>query len=163
MKTLISLRAKRKRKYYKTDRSYLGAVFDNNKEWLQKMATYKPTRATLRKSFIDLAMEKVKEGRTARQAANILASSAAFAGKGYRGKINIYNVIMNDKKLYKKFKEETGIRKKSDFDLEKFNWTYTDNGYYTYDNVIVDVSNSPYRVVIRRKDKGLERIYEDVF
>ena len=160
MKTLIRLKASKPRKAYKSDRAYLEAVYRKNKEWINKMANYKPN-VSMKRSFVNSAMEYVEQGNTAIQAANKLASSAAFAGKGYRGKINIYNVIMNDKKLYKKFKEETGIRKKSDFDLEKFNWTYADNGYYTYDNVIVDVSNSPYRVVIRRKDKGLDRVIED--
>ena len=162
MKTLVRLRAKRPRKAYKSNESYLRAVFDRNKKWLELKATYTPTRATLRQSFVLEAMNYVKKGKSAVQAANMVASSASFAGKGYRGKINIYNVIMNDKKLYKKFKEEARLKKKADFDVEKIQWRYVDNGYYIYEDVIIDVSNSPFRITIRRKGKGLEKISDSI-
>lgn len=156
MKTLVTIKAKKPRKAYKSDEAYLRAVYRNNKQWLDKVATYKP-KVKMETSFVNSAMDYVKQGYTARQAANKLASSAAFAGKSYRGKVNIYNVIMNDKKLYAKFKEESSLRKKADFDIDKLQWRY-DLDAYVYEDVIIDVSQSPYRVTIRRKGKGLERV-----
>lgn len=161
MKTLISLKAAKPRKAYKSDEAYLKAVYRKNKAWIDKMATYKP-RVTMERSFVNSAMDYVRQGKTAKQAANILASSASFAGKNYRGKINIYNVIMNDKKLYKKFKKETGLKKKSEFDFDILQWRYSDGGYYLYDDVIINVSQSPYRITIMKKNTGLEPI-EEIF
>ena len=116
--TLVTLRAKRPRKAYKSDENYLRAVYRNNKEWLNSHKTYTPS-VSLERSFVNSAMEYISQGYTAVQAANKLASSGAFTGKSYRGKVNIYNVILNDKKLYEKFKKETNIKRKEDFEVEK--------------------------------------------
>ena len=148
MKTLVKLRAKKARKYYKSDGTYLRAVSDNNKEWLTGKATYTPTKATLRQSFVKNAMNYINQGYTAKQAANMVASSADFAGKHYRSKINIYNVIMNDKKLYSKFKSMANIKNKKEFNIEKLRWDYFEQAY-TYDNKFyIDTTNSPYGVFL---------------
>ena len=160
MNTLVRLRAKRPRKAYKSDLTYLRAVYDNNKEWLNKMAQYKPTNATLRQSFVTDAMNYIKRGYTATQAANMLASSASFAGKSYRGRINIRNVILNDKKLYKKFKSLTNIKNKESFDLDKLEWNYYWQEY-RYGDISIDVQHSPYGIFIYNRKEGLEEITDD--
>ena len=156
MNTLVRLRAKRPRKAYKSDLTYLRAVYDNNKEWLNKMAQYKPTNAT----FVLEAMNYVNNGYTATQAANMLASSASFAGKNYRGKINIQKVILNDKKLYKKFKSLTNIKNKESFDLDKLEWNYY-NEEYRYGDISINVNNSPYGIYIYNRKTELEEITDD--
>lgn len=159
MKTLISLRAAKPRKRYKSDEAYLRAVYRKNKDWINRTATYKPT-VSMERSFVNSAMDYVRQGKTARQAANILASSAAFAGKNYRGKVNIYNVITQDKKLYSQFKSATKLKKKSDFDIEKLKWSY-DLEAYEYEGLVIDVKNSPFEIVIMNKNDYTD-IYPDI-
>ena len=149
MKTLVRLTAAKPRKKYKSDRAYLEAVYRKNKEWIDKMATYKPS-VSMKRSFVNSAMDYVRQGKTARQAANILASSAAFAGKHYRGKVNIYNVITQDSKVYSQFKSATKLKKKSDFDIEKLKWSYELESY-EYEGVVIDVSQSPFKINIYKK------------
>ena len=159
--TLVTLRAKRPRKAYKSDENYLRAVYRNNKEWLNSHKTYTPS-VSLERSFVNSAMEYISQGYTAVQAANKLASSGAFTGKSYRGKVNIYNVILNDKKLYEKFKKETNIKRKEDFEVEKLEWSYREDAY-KYGDVYISVSNSPYRIDIYNPKNVLEEVTESVF
>lgn len=159
-KTLVSLTAPKARNKYKSDKAYIEAVYRKNKKWIDTKMTYKPA-VSKKTAFVNATLDYVRQGKTARQAVNTLASSASFVSQGERARMNILKVIEKDKKLYRQFKEATKIKKKSDIDINRIRWSYRDTAY-EYDGVVIDVSHSPYGIHIYKKEP-LEEIIEDIF
>ena len=136
------LKAKHKKKFYKNDRAYIEAIYRNNKNYIDERMG-EGYRVSHKTAFINTVKDYMKEQRIgASTAISRFISSEEFTTKGERLHHNLIEGLMGNKEAYKIFKNKTGIKKKTDIDMNKLEYDYNDN-IYKYEDVIIDVANSP--------------------
>lgn len=138
------LKAKKAKYKYKNESAWLRAVYRNNKTLIDsKLSTVKESNKF--KVFKELVNErKTALGETTYKAVQNLSKTEIFVTRKRRLQENVYKAIKSDKDLMRQFKQKTGRKA---VDIEKFEWDYEDK-VYKYDDVRVDISNSPYGIRI---------------
>ena len=130
---------------YKNTSTWLDAVYRNNKELIDsKVETTGNT--SKRQVFKKLVNEYIAEGFSPTQAVKKLEKSTVFTDVKDRLKQNAYTAIKSDKEAYKEFRELTKNKGRySKVELDKFQYD-KDTGNYTYGNIMISFSNSPYTI-----------------
>lgn len=138
----MQLKARRPKYKYKNDEAWLRAVYRKNREYINSKL-YGVSEKNKFKAFKNLVEErKDRKKETTYRAVRGVARALEPKNKFQE---NIYKAIKSDEDLMKQFRKEIGWKTK--IDLQKFKWDYSDNTY-SYGNVRIDVSNSPYGISI---------------
>ena len=139
------MKALKNKSKYKNTSTWLDAVYRNNKELIDsKVETTGNT--SKRQVFKKLVNEYMAEGFSPTQAVKKLEKSTVFTDVKDRLKQNAYTAIKSDKEAYKEFRELTKNKGRySKVELDKFQYD-KDTGNYTYGNIMISFSNSPYTI-----------------
>lgn len=144
------LRANKAKYKYKNEKAWLDAVYRKNKVLIDS-ALSEVRETNKKKIFIQLIKErKETRGETLYQAVRRIGKTDVFSSKKERAQENILNAIKREKDIFKTFRKSVGWKKK--IDTTKFRWDY-DDGVYKYENVVIDVSNSPHEINIYTTDE----------
>ena len=144
----MNLRKGIKKQDYETETEWLGAIYDKNKELIDSKLF--PIESTPKEMFINLVKEYRDEGFTPLKAVDALEKSTLFTDIQDRFISNAYTAVKEDKDAYKTFRNLTKNAKGqyTKVDLSKFEYQ---DGKYIYNNsVVIDFTNSPYSVIVRR-------------
>lgn len=156
------LKSKRNKNRYKDTSRWLDAVYRNNKEYIDEKL--KDVKGNKKRAFKNLVLEqtgyKYKRNLTAKElnqelnksknptkALKKLSRTDIFSSYKERAQQNAYKFLKEEKAI-KKIKELAGVKEK--FDPSKLEWDY-DDGVYKYEDVYIDISDSPKGVSVYKK------------
>lgn len=137
------LRAKKAKYKYKSENSWLNAVYRNNKGKIDKALSAVREKNKL-KLFKQLVYERQEvNGESAYKAVQNLSKTEVFVSRKERAQKNLLEALKKDKETFKQFRKYAGWSKK--INENKFEWDYDDN-VYKYDGITIDITNSPYGI-----------------
>lgn len=140
---VVNLHAKYTRRHYKSDKTFIDAVYVRNKKFIDSHLGKSDSGLSIRMRFRHLVEQYIKQQNISAQSAiNILASSESMTTAAERMQRNITKAIKNNPSIYKDFKKELKLTKKQEIDSSKFQWDYMEEAY-EYDGYYVQIDNSP--------------------
>lgn len=137
-------KAKYRRSHYKTDATYIRAVYLNNKEVIDAELNFMGNPYQVFKQQI---IEYKEQGKTVTEGIQTLARSTIFTSEEERFHENFWSGLKAFKEEYKQFKELTKEKGRyTKLDDSKLKWDKDARGY-VYDNkILISYENSPFGI-----------------
>ena len=159
------LEAEKKKKYYKSTDEWLDAVYENNKQIINKNVLTEKIEDELQNRIDDITDEEVSELKKAAfknlvkerkdegmgwvKALKSLSKSTIFTSEKERLINNAYKALKKDREAYKAFRElskEKGRYTKIDF--SKFRYDRETHTYIYNDLIRISFSSSPKEITV---------------
>lgn len=144
----MNLRKGIKKQDYKTETEWLSAIYDKNRDIIDSKLF--PVEGTSREMFIQLVKEYREEGYTPLKAVDALERSTLFTDIQDRFISNAYTAMKEDKEAYQIFRNLTKNAKGQYTKVDFSKFKYQDGKYIYNGSVVIDFTNSPYSVIVRR-------------
>lgn len=147
--------AKKPRSAYKSDWTYLRAVYLKNKKVIDSAFEQEDSPVSPYITLRQIVKEFKEEGKSTQEALNTLRRSSYFMTRAEHIRINAVAGLKGDADAYKRFmqlnRDEKGHYAK--FDPDKLFWDYNERAY-VYDNKItITYRSSPYGIVVSKLSK----------
>ena len=140
------------KKKYKNEDAWLDAIYRKNKEFIvERLHNPHAANTTSPKTqFKQLFREYRAEGYTPTKAIDALEKSSIFTEAKDRLKSNAYAALKKDKEAYQQFRDLTKDERGRYTSIDINDFSYED-GTYVYKNlIVVDFTNSPQEIVVRK-------------
>ena len=147
------LKAERNKSYYKSTDAWLDAVYENNKEIIDKaMAKVESVmngRGTTREAFKEHVNQYIRDGYSPTKAVKTLRKSVIFTSEAERLRNNMYSALKQDKDAYQEFRNLTKEKGKyTEIDFDKFKWDKDQHMYIYKGQVGISFVNSPQGIIV---------------
>ena len=154
MKRRFLLDTKRSRSRYKSDSTWLNAVYRENKSFIDEAYVESESGKSKREIFKQDVKEYMEvDGLTAKQAVKAISRSTKFTTEKERFQYNAYEALRDDKEAFKEFRNLNRDKGKfQKIDLGQFEWIKEEHAYIYGGKIKISFENSPKEVIVEELD-----------
>lgn len=150
---MVTFKAAHSRSYYKSQNSWLNAIYRKNKSIIDE--AYKKRHGDIgleagpRRAFLNDVKEYVESGMSTRDALKTLSRSTTFTPAKERIQNNFWAGIKGDTEAYKQLREITKEKGRyAKFDRSQLVWDREQKAYIYKNKISISFKNSPYGIEV---------------